>query len=489
MLITVGIYFAIVFIIGILAGRVIKSSIDYYLGGKRFGPWFTSFKFASTWESGVKLVGTPGMAWSVGYPAFVMGMATPFGYLFSFRIYGQRLKVACDHFNVITVPNLLEKRYCSRTIRVLAAITILVGLGGSLVAQYKATGEVFSNILGRSYVQGLVIGVFIVGGYSIIGGYVASVWTDFMQGIVMILGSIVLFVTVAKAALGEFSFAVLFKMNGALAQVKPEMLEITGGGKMPVTQMFIILVITLLIGIAMPQQAVAIFSMRDKKVARSSLIICTIFSAILAWCLLPAGMMGRLILENEQVKNPDMVIPILVQQILQPVMAGIFIAAVLAAIMSTISGAIVVSASALTQDIMNIVAPKIYQKNQIVWDRSAAAFIVIIPLLLAIKPPSIIFWIIVFSFGFIVFTFLMPMLGVIGWKRATSKGAIIQMVVTMILIPIWSVIGAKIIPGVPALLAGLIVAPIVFIIASLLTQPTIQEMQVADNLWKSYHDK
>lgn len=474
-------YLVVVMVVGLMAGRLIKSSASYYLGGKSFGPWLTAFHFASTWESGVKLVGTPGMAWNVGYPAFVQGLVGPLGYFFSFRVFGQRLKAACDYFNVITVPQLLEKRYSSRLVRVLGAITILVGLGGSLVAQNKATGEAFSQLLGVTYVEGVIVGVLIVGIYSIVGGFIANVWTDFVQGIVMIFGSIALFVGVAQAAFGGVSPGIMAEINAGLAQVKPQLLEITGGGKMPAIQMILVLIISLLIGIALPQQAVAIFSMRDVRVARSALIIATFFSAIIVWCVLPAGMMGHFLLTK--VPNPDAVIPMLVVKFLHPVMAGLFMGAIIAAIMSTADSIIMVTASAISQDIMNIVCPGVYQKNPVLWDRIAAAVMVVIPLIIAIKPPSIIFWIIVFSFGFVVFTFLMPMIGVILWRRGTTHAAIAQMAVTMVLIPVWAIFGKYLIPSLPALALGLIVAPIVFIAVSLLARPTNRE--VVDNLIRS----
>ncbi len=253
MIITImALYFGVMFLIGYLAARKVKNSTDFYLGGKSFGPWFTAFKFASTWESGVKLVGTPGMAWNVGYAAFVQGMATPLCYFFSFRVFGQRLKAACDHFNVITVPSLLEKRYKSKTIRVLAAITIIIGLGGTLMAQFKATGEIFSAVLGMEYVQGLILGVTVVGVYSVMGGYLASVWTDFLQGIVMVVGSIIIFVAACNAAFGGISWDIFSQLNAALQQVNPGLLDINGGGKMAWTQIIVILAITLLVGIALP---------------------------------------------------------------------------------------------------------------------------------------------------------------------------------------------------------------------------------------------
>ena len=264
-----------------------RNSKDYFLGGKGFGPWFTAFKFAATWESGVKLVGSPGMAWNAGWSSLAMGIGTPLCYFFSFRVFGQRLKMAFDHFNVLTLPQMLEKRYNSRAVRVVAAVAILIGLGGSLVAQFKATGEIFSAILGIGlHLHGLLIGAVIVGIYCIMGGYLASVWTDFIQGIIMVLGSIAISSATAQAAFGGVSSGPSSSAQClALASVDPNLLDVTGGGKMSWSNLFIILAITMLVGIAMPQQSVAIFSMRDVRTARVAMIVCVVFSAILAWSL------------------------------------------------------------------------------------------------------------------------------------------------------------------------------------------------------------
>jgi sodium/proline symporter len=479
------VYFAIMIGIGIIAGRRVKNSEGFYLGGKSFGPWFTAFKFAATLESGTKLVGTPGMAYGIGYAAFLQGMFTPFAYFLSFRVFGQRMKTACEHYNVITVPQLLEKRYNTKLIRSLAAIAILVGLGGSLVAQFKATGEIFSGLLGTSYVTSLFIGVLIVGIYSTVGGYLATVWTDLVQGIIMVFGVIVLLIGSIKATFGTVSIGFLSDMNAKLAEIAPTMLEIDGGGKMPVNMIVVMCIIGIIVGVAQPQQAVALFSMKDAKVAKSAMIIATVFSSILIWCLIPSAMMGRIILEPGAVTNPDALMPVLTQRVLGPALSGIFMAAILSAIMSTVSGLIVVAASAVSQDIMKIAMPERYEKNQVMWDRLAAGSIVAICLIMAIKPPAIIFWIVVFAFGFTVFTFIMPILGTVLWKRATGKAAVVQMIATMVVIPLWGIIGPGIAPKIPSLMVGMIVAPVVFIIVTLLTKN--DHTDELDSLWDAYH--
>ena len=478
------IYFGLMLFIGYLAARRVKNSKDYFLGGKGFGPWFTAFKFAATWESGVKLVGSPGMAWNAGWSSMAMGIGTPLCYFFSFRVFGQRLKTAFDHFNVLTLPQMLEKRYKSRAVRIISAIAILIGLGGSLVAQFKATGEIFSAILGTDYLTGLFIGTIIVGIYCIMGGYLASVWTDFIQGIVMVFGSIAIFAATAQVAFGGLSFDILSQINGALASVDPNLLDITGGGKMSWANLFIILAITMLVGIAMPQQSVAIFSMRDVRTARVAMIVCVVFSAILAWTLVLTGMMSHMVFAPGEVKNPDLVIPLLIPKVLSPLMGGIYLAAVLAAIMSTVSGSIVVAASSLTEDIFKLVIPHRYEQHPMFYNRVGSAVFVLLPLLFAINPPTIIFWIGVFAFGFLVFTFLMPMLGVILIPNATSQAVVVQMISTMIIIPVWT-IWLQGITGIPALLVGLIGAPLVFFVVNSMYRKNELDPEIT-SLWEKF---
>lgn len=478
------IYFGLMLFIGYLAARRVRNSKDYFLGGKGFGPWFTAFKFAATWESGVKLVGSPGMAWNAGWSSLAMGIGTPLCYFFSFRVFGQRLKLAFDHFDVLTLPQMLEKRYNSRAVRIISAVAILIGLGGSLVAQFKATGEIFSAILGIDYLSGLFIGSVIVGVYCIMGGYLASVWTDFIQGIIMVLGSVAIFAATAHAAFGGLSSDLLPQLNAALGSIDPNLLDITGGGKMSWSNLFIIIAITMLVGIAMPQQSVAIFSMRDVRTARVAMIVCVAFSAILAWSLALTGMMSHLVLDPGEVKNPDLVIPLLIPKVLSPLLGGIYLAAVLAAIMSTVSGSIVVAASSLTEDIFKLVIPRHHARRPMLCNRIGSTVFVLLPLLFAIRPPAIIFWIGVFAFGFLVFTFLMPMAGVILLPRATRQAVIVQMISTMLIIPIWTIWLQK--PtGVPALLVGLIGAPLIFLAVNAIYKKNELEPEISA-LWNKF---
>ena len=165
-------------------------------------------------------------------------------------------------------------------------------------------------------------------------------------------------------------------------------------------------------------------------------------------------------------------------------MGGIYLAAVLAAIMSTVSGSIVVAASSLTEDIFKLVIPEKFSHNPMLFNRIGATVFVILPLLFAINPPTIIFWIGVFAFGFLVFTFLMPMLGVILIPNATSQAVVVQMISTMIIIPVWT-IWLQGITGIPALLVGLIGAPLIFFVVNSMYRKNELDPEIT-SLWEKF---
>ena len=316
-------YFIVLIGIGIWSSRRVKTSSGYFLGNKETGPVLTAFRFASTFESGAMMLGTPGMGYSIGYPGLIQGFLGPLGYFFSFRVFGQRTKVCCDHYDVLTVPQLLEKRYHSQYVRMLASLAILVGLTGSVVAQLKAMGEVFSSVLKIDYIPGVLIGVAVVGIYSFFGGYVATLWANCIQGILMMFGAVIVFCFANVACFGEFTLAGLpEKFNAILSGVNPDMLTITGGGAIPMSTIVVMLIISLSIGIALPQQTVTLFSMKNRNVARVALIICSIFSVVLMWGLMPSAWMAHEIIPP--VSNPDSVIPTLVSAIMPPALAGLF---------------------------------------------------------------------------------------------------------------------------------------------------------------------
>ena len=476
-------YFIIMILVGLYASRTVKDSSDYFLGGKGAGSVLTAFRFASTFESGSMMLGVPGLGYMAGYITLNQGFLGPLGYFFSFRVFGQRVKIACDHLQSLTVPELLEKRYNSKWCKILASLAIVIGLGGSIVAQLKAMGEVFAILLDMPYISGVLVGALVIAIYSIFGGYLGNAFTNVVQGILMVGGSIILFCATNMVFFnGHFTIIGFFPaLNEYLYSLGPHMLHLTAGGAMPMSTLLAMLVVSLTVGLSLPQQTVALFAMRDRHAAKMALIICAFFSFICYWSLVPSGMMANAIIPG--IENADNVIPILALTVLSPFLAGIFIAGLLSAIMSTAGNMFLVVAAALSRDIFSSLLPKTYEKRPVFYDRMATVIIIAITLLIALNPPAVVFWIIVFSFTMIALTFVMPMLGLIFWKKSTKQGAIAAMIVGAVFIPVWNLIGE---PYVPALMVALVLAPLLFIVISLLTQKSRTDHQKIDALFSEF---
>lgn len=467
-------------VVGYVATKKVKNSNDYYLGNKEFGPFATAFKFASTWESGSKLVGSPGQAYAGGMTAFLQGLTSPLAYFMSFRVFGPRLKAASDYYDVITVPEMLGKRYHSQTVHTVSSLALLVGLMGTLLGQFQSIGNVVGTVLEIPYVPALVGGVAIIGLYTVFGGYRASVWTDMAQGACMVGGSILIFIFVIKEA-GNWS---LPSLNEQLNAIQPTMLHLTGGAEMTVLTLCTFLIIPLFMGIALPQQSVAIFSMKDRRVGNASLIICVLFSTVLIWGLYLAAMTART-MDGFVAQSPDAVTTTLAIQYMPKVLAGLFIAAILAAIMSTCDGVLLVASSILTRDIFRRIKPDVYEKHAVAYNRLATMVVCVIPLFIAIKPPAAVFWVVSFAMALTVFTFALPMLGIIAIRRATKEAALAQIIVVVLLIPAWVIFGLDKATGISALAIGMLAAPVVFFPVMLLTKPPASDPET-DRLWEIY---
>ena len=267
-------------------------------------------------------------------------------------------------------------------------------------------------------------------------------------------------------------------MNATLMERWPNMLHITGGATMTALTLLTFVVVPIFMGIALPQQSVAIFSMKDHRVGNTSLVICTLFSTVLIWGLYLAAMTAKTFV---QIDNVDMLMPTLAMNYLPKFLAGLFIAAILAAIMSTVDGVLLVASSILSRDLMARLAPETYNANPIKYNRISTVVVAVIPLLLAIKPPAIVFWIISFAMALTVFTFALPMLGVLFLRRATKQAALVQMIVTTILMPLWVILGQ---PGISGMALGMFVAPVVFFGVMAFTKP--EPNPGADALWEEY---
>ena len=193
-IIALTVYVIILFLIGIFASRRIKSMSDFYVGGKNIGYWAVAFSARATGESGWLLIGLTGMGAIAGISTYWVVIGEVLGVAISWFFMAKKFKRITDKYKSITVPDYLESHFKAKTrlIRILSASVLSIFVIIYVSSQIDATGIAFESLLGMNYYYGALLGFVIVLIYIFIGGFVAVVWSDLFQGLLMFFGLVLL---------------------------------------------------------------------------------------------------------------------------------------------------------------------------------------------------------------------------------------------------------------------------------------------------------
>jgi sodium/proline symporter len=188
-LIVLGIYFAILFGIGIVASKRVNSIDDYYVGGKKLNYWLVAFSARATGESGWLLIGLTAMGALAGFSAYWVVVGEVIGVTISWFFMAKRFKTLTDKYDSITIPDFLDSHFKAKghLLRVVAALCLSIFVIIYVSAQIDITGKAFETFLGVNYYTGAIAGFLIVVAYIFVGGFVAVVWSDFFQGLLILL--------------------------------------------------------------------------------------------------------------------------------------------------------------------------------------------------------------------------------------------------------------------------------------------------------------
>lgn len=189
-----GLYLLMMLTIGIITWRMNRSTTDYYLGGRKLGPWLTAFSERTSGESAWLLLGLPGAALAVGLIEVWTAVGCVSGIMFSWYVVAEKLRVETERHNAITLPEYLAARFGdhARPIRSLAMLIIVFFFTFYLAAQMNGAGKVLNVTFDIPHQSGILIGAAIIVLYTMMGGFLAVVWTDLIQGLLMIATLVIL---------------------------------------------------------------------------------------------------------------------------------------------------------------------------------------------------------------------------------------------------------------------------------------------------------
>ena len=454
-IIVLGIYVAILFLIGIVASRRIKKMSDYYLGGKNMGFWAVAFSARATGESGWLLIGLTGMGAMAGYSGYWVVAGELLGVFVSWQFMAKRFKRRTDDYKALTIPDYLQSHFKSsnNTLRIIAASVLVIFVVIYVASQMDVTGIAFESMLNIDYRIGALVGFAIVLAYIFIGGFVAAVWSDMFQGILMFFGLVLLPIVV------WYSMDHGTGITEGLNAIDPTLTQVMGRSDDGWMNLFTILGFSM-IGLGFlgsPQVYVRFMSIKSEKEIDKGKWVAMAFTLLTDAAAVTIGILARIYFTKEGQdpeailgNNGEDVLSMVTESFLPTILVAIFIAIVLSAIMSTIDSLLILASSAITRDFyQKIFRPDLKDENLTKFSRITTIAMALIALIIAIilynlYPDRQIFWIMIFGWSGIAATFCPVIILSLFWKGYSEKGAIASMVTGFISIIIFKFIVTEI---------------------------------------------
>lgn len=453
-------YLAVVVGIGWYCRRYTHKLEGFFVGFRTLGPWFLGFTYFATYYSSSVMVGNSGVGYKGGIAWLFMSIPQVVLIPLGIILFAAALMNASRQLGVITVPDYFKNRYQSTIPSGILAVTMVIFLMPYMVAVTKGGALVFETLLGVPYVWAVVILILITTAYTAVGGFMSGVITDSLQGVIMIVGATIVFIAGLAAAGGPSGVA------EKLAALDPKLVTTPGtlGWKG-------LLGFSIVFGIApwgLPQLLQKTFAMKNRRVVGPAAIVVILLALFIMHACNGIGVIARALYGNEFIKNPDYAFPMSVARLMPPVMAAVLLTAVVAAVMSTLDGLLLVAAGAVSRDLYQGIINKEASDGSVLKLTWIVMIILsLIAMFIAFKPPPMLLYLTRYAFTIIVPVILAPMFYGIYYRRSTTAGCIAAQIVgvgmalllTEVGMPSW--IKWMVHPLVPALIAGLITLPVV----------------------------
>ena len=446
-----GVYFALMLTIGIVTALKTKTIQDFFLGNRSVGPWISAFAYGTTYFSAVLFIGYAGsQGWGFGLPILWVALGNAvLGCLLPWLILGRRTRAMTEQLGAMTMPEFLEARYGSKALKIISAFIIFIFLIPYTAAAYTGLSFLFKGIFGIEYSYALLAMAALTAFYVVLGGYFAVALTDFVQGLVMLVGAALMVGYVFHSpAVGGFG-----NFLPRLAGVNPELAKVFPAST---PNILWLVILTSLGAWGMPQMVQKFYAIKNVKMISRAMVVGTLFCLVIAGAAYLVGATSTLfgptvVSENKEVfaaapnyaqattdavsarslvdtamKNDryksTMLIPQILKQTLPELLLYIVLVLVLAATMSTVSSLVLVSSSAITIDLLQGgLWPKIPKATSMLIMRLLCLVFVGLSVFLSWRGPSFLVALMSYSWGTIAGAFLGPYVLGLFWKGVTRS--------------------------------------------------------------------
>ncbi len=451
-MIALAIFAVAMVIIGVYSVRKARTIDGFLLGSRNIGPWVSAFAYGTSYFSAVIFVGYAGQhGWNIGLGSIWIGIGNAvLGCLLAWLILAKRTRTMTHNLGVKTMPEFFEARYRSTLFKIVAAIVIFIFLVPYSAAVYKGLGSMFTTIFPTVSVNvWMLVIAALTAVYLVLGGYVATAYTDFVQGIIMIIGVVAMVIAVSmNPDVGGFG-----KLMENLRAIPDNGDGITGA---QITNMFggsswkflcTNILLTSFGTWGLPQMVSKYYAIKDTKSIKTATVVSTAFALIIGCGAYFIGSLSRLVLHNQLPDGGvDAVIPNTLltalgdPNLITTIILALILILLLSASMSTLSSVVLTSASAISVDLIPTVKKNYNPKNQMIITRTLCFLFVILSYIFATMNITIIVNIMSFSWGVVSGCFIGPYIWGIYSKKTTKAGAWAGMLAGFLVVAVTTVI-------------------------------------------------
>lgn len=448
-----------------------EKTAEYYLGGRSLGWVVLVFTLLASAASAGTFIGGPGLGYSGGYGWILVSMFQVPTAFVVFGLLGKKFAILSRKLKIITVTGFLRHRYEHPAVSVIASVGIVGFLLAYMVAQFVGGARVLEAITGVPYSVLIVVFAAVVTLYTAFGGFLADAISDTVQGVIMLLGGVVLWAAVLSVTGG------LQDVGTTLQQDHPQLLLLPGADGFTAQMIASYSAQLGLLFCAVPHLTVRAMSYRDSKAMHTAMAIGPLLMFVITIGFLTMGPVARLFFPDLAVG--DLAVPQMIVDLLPGPVAGTLLAAPLAAIMSTVDSMILIVSSSIVRDLyIEYIRPQTRDETASRAGSYVSLVLGVIVLLLSLDPPAYLEYLIIFAIGGLEAVFFVPLVLGLYWRRGNTLGAILAMVGGMV----WYVVATQWVPamafGVFPIIPSTVLAVMLYVAGAYVGPPPSRDVLV-----------
>jgi sodium/proline symporter len=455
--------------IGFITLRRTKSQADFFIGGRAMDKFVVALSAVSSGRSSWLVLGVSGMAYTLGTGAVwaVVGYIT--AEMFQFIYIGQKLRKQTESYQSLTLLDFFESRFNDhrQLIRITGALIITIFITAYVAAQFNAGAKSLSTGLDISFLLALILSGFLVLVYMVLGGFIAVAYNDVVRAVILIIG-LVVFPAYGLIKIGGFDL-----MLESLSRLNPALID-------PFALSFGVILGFVGIGLGSPGQPhiiVRYMSIDDPNKLGASTVIGTFWNVVMGWGAVFIGLIGRILfpsVEKLPGEDSEVIYLVLSSEFFGPVLYGLLIGGIFAAILSTADSQLLVVASTFVRDIYEKILKKgstIAESQKLKLSRIIVILSGILALVMAYLAQDLIFWLVLFAWGGLGASLGTALIFSLYWKGTNTHGIVAGMITGTLVTILWKGFLSES-TGIYELIPGFILSAIAIISFSLIFRNT-----------------